>query len=187
MLYGIKNYFITVNYLKEQIEKHFEEKKSEFNISCVREPNYLGTIGSVKFINNFCNDVVLIMNSDLFTNINYEEFYIHFIENNADMSVVVIPYSVSVPYGIFNIEGRDIKGIQEKPTYNYYANAGVYLVKKELLNLIPENIYLDATNFIELLIKENRKVIRFPHTGYWIDIGKKEEYQKALDIAKHLL
>jgi NDP-sugar pyrophosphorylase family protein len=184
--FGVDNIFVTVNYLREQIEEHFEKSVDGIKIQCVREPQYLGTIGSVLYITSFKHDTVLIMNSDLFTNLDYEELYLHFQDNNADMSIVGIPYTISVPYGIFDLEEDNIQGIKEKPSYNYYANAGIYLIKRELLNLIPENTFFDATDLIELLIANNYKVIRFPHTGYWIDIGKPEDYNKAKDLIKHI-
>lgn len=184
--YGVNNIAVTVNYLGEQIEEHFSKPIKGVNVNCVREPKFLGTIGSIKFVKEFYNDTVLVMNSDLFTNINYEDFFLHFKEHDADMSVAAIPYTVSVPYGIFDLEGRNIQGLIEKPTYNYYANAGIYLIKRNLLEEIPDDTFFNATDFIELLIKEKRKVIRFPITGYWIDIGKHEEYNKAQDLVKHL-
>ncbi len=184
--YGVENISVTVNYLKEQIEEHFESERNGIKIQCVREPKYLGTIGSVKFVDNFKNDCVLVMNSDLFTNINYEDFYLHFVNHDADMSVGAVPYSVNVPYGIFELNGRDIQGVLEKPTYNYYANAGIYLIKRNLLDLIPDDAFFNATDFIEALIEKKYKVIRFPLTGYWIDIGKHEDYKKAQDLVKHL-
>ncbi len=184
--YGVENISVTVNYLKEQIEEHFESERNGIKIQCVREPKYLGTIGSVKFVDNFKNDCVLVMNSDLFTNINYEDFYLHFVNHDADMSVGAVPYSVNVPYGIFELNGRDIQGVLEKPTYNYYANAGIYLIKRKLLDLIPDDAFFDATDFIEALIEKRHKVIRFPLTGYWIDIGKHEDYKKAQELVKHM-
>jgi len=184
--FGIKNISVTVNYLKEQIEEHFQSLREGVKINCVREPNFLGTIGSVKLIDTFQNDYILVMNSDLFTNINYEDFYLHCLEHEADMSVVSVPYSINVPYGIFELDGRYIKGISEKPTYNYYANAGIYLIKKSLLNLIPDDVCYNATDLIELLIKKEYKVIRFPLMGYWIDIGKHEDYKKVQELIKHI-
>ena len=184
--YGVENISVTVNYLKEQIEEHFESERNGILVQCVREPKYLGTIGSVKFVENLQNDTVLVMNSDLFTNINYEDFYLHFKNHDADMSVGAVPYSVNVPYGIFELENREIKGVHEKPTYNYYANAGIYLIKRKLLDLIPDDAFFNATDFIEALIKNGNKVIRFPLTGYWIDIGKHEDYKKAQELVKHL-
>ena len=184
--FGVSHISVTTNYLGEQIEKHFEEARKEVKVNCVREPQYLGTIGSIKFVETFYNDTILLMNSDLFTNINFEDFYLHFKRNNADMSVAAIPYSISVPYGIFELEERTIKGVKEKPTYNYYANSGIYLIKRKLLDLIPDGVFFNATDFMEMLIREGYNVIRFPLVGYWIDIGKHEDYKKAQEFVKHL-
>ena len=184
--YGMENISVTVNYLGEQLVEHYKGKRNNIQIKCVREPNFLGTMGSVKFVDSFVNDTVLVMNSDLFTNIDYEDFYLHFLENNAGMSVAAVPYSVNVPYGIFELTGRDIQGVKEKPTYNYNANAGKYIIKKMLLDLIPDNVFYNATDFIDTLIAKQFKIIRYPLTGYWIDIGKHEDYQKAQDLVKHL-
>ena len=185
--YGIKHISVTVNYLGEQLEEHFREPHKEVQVQTVREPKFLGTIGSIKFVKEFYNDTVLVMNSDLFTNINYEDFYLHFKEHDADMSVAAVPYSVSIPYGILDLEGRrDIKGLIEKPTYDYYANAGIYLIKKSAFDLIPENTFFNATDLIEALIAAGRKVVRFPLNGTWIDIGNPQEYKRANDLVMHI-
>lgn len=184
--YGVKNISVTVNYLGEQLENHFATPRGEVKVQTVREPKYLGTIGSIKFVKEFYNDTILVMNSDLFTNINYEDFYLHFKEHNAEMSVAAVPYTVSVPYGIFDLEGRDIQGLIEKPTYNHYANAGIYLIKRRAIDEIPDETFFNATDLIEKLIAERKKVIRFPLNGTWIDIGNPQEYQKANELVKHI-
>ena len=135
----------------------------------------------------FFNDTILVMNSDLFTNINYEAFFLHFKEHDADMSVAAVPYSIRVPYGIFQIAGkRDIKGIIEKPTYDYYANAGIYLIKKTALSFIPDNTVFHSTDLMERLIEAGKRVIRFPLNGTWIDIGNPQEYKRANEMVGHL-
>lgn len=184
--YGVKHISVTVNYLKEQIEEHFAEPRGELKVNTVREPKFLGTIGSIRFVKEFFNDTVLVMNSDLFTNINYEDFYLHFKEHDAEMSVAAVPYTVSVPYGIFDLDGRIIQGLIEKPTYNYYANAGVYLIKRRVLDEIPEDTFFNATDLIEKLIDEGKTIVRFPLNGTWIDIGNPQEYQKANELVKHI-
>lgn len=185
--YGVQHISVTVNYLKEQLEEHFAEPHCGVQVQTVREPKFLGTIGSIKFVKNFFNDTVLVMNSDLFTNINDEDFYLHFKEHDADMSVAAVPYTVNIPYGILDLEERrNIKGLIEKPTYDYYANAGIYLIKKSALDLIPEDTFFNATDLIEALIAAGRKVIRFPLNGTWIDIGNPQEYKRANDMVKHL-
>ena len=184
--YGVKHITVTVNYLGEQLEEHFLDPRMDVQVRTVREPKFLGTIGSIKFVKDFYNDAVLVMNSDLFTNINYEEFYIHFKEHDAEMSVAAVPYTVSVPYGIFDLQGRNIQGLIEKPTYNYFANAGIYLIKRSAVDEIPDDTFFNATDLIEKLISEGKRVIRFPLNGTWIDIGNPQEYQKANELVKHL-
>ena len=183
---GVKHINVTVNYLGEQLEEHFKDPKDDIQVQTVREPKFLGTIGSIRFVKEFYNDTILVMNSDLFTNINYEDFYLHFKEHDAEMSVAAVPYTVSVPYGIFDLEGREIQGLIEKPTYNYYANAGIYLIKRSALYEIPEDTFFNATDLIKELIAEGKKVIRFPLNGTWIDIGNPQEYQKANELVKHM-
>ncbi len=184
--YGVEDIYVTTNYLAEQIEKHFEKKRDNIKIKCFREEKYLGTIASIKLIPFIKNDDVLVMNSDLFTNIDFEEFYRYFKENNADMSVAAVPYSVSIPYGIFDLDGKKINAIKEKPTYNHYVNAGIYIIKRNLLELIPDNTFYDATDFINLLTSRGKSVIRYPLVGYWVDIGKHEDYKKVWDLVKHI-
>lgn len=183
---GVKHISVTVNYLHEQLEEHFAEPKNGVKIDCIKEPQFLGTMGATQFVTKFYNDVVLVMNSDLFTNIDYEDFYLHFMEHNADMSVAAVPYSISVPYGIFELDGRNIKGVKEKPVYNYFANAGIYLIKRELLDAMPKNTFYNATDLMNDAVTAGKTVIRYPITGYWLDIGSHEEYKKANELVKHI-
>ena len=184
--YGIQHINVTVNYLHEQIEAHYQKPRNGVQIRTFREPKFLGTIGSIRFVDSYYHDTILVMNSDLFTNINYEDFYLHFKQNNAEMSVAAVPYNVSIPYGILNLEGRDIQGLVEKPKYTYYANAGIYLIKRQVIDEIPQDTFFNATDLIEKLIAKGKKVIRYPLNGTWIDIGNPQEYQKAQDLVKHL-
>lgn len=182
--YGVEHISVTVNYLAEQLEEHYKEPHEGVQVECVREPKFLGTMGAVRLVKKFHNDVVLVMNSDLFTDIDFEDMYLHFIENKADMSIAAVPYTVSIPFGICDLEGQYVRGIVEKPTYNYYANAGIYMIRRNVIDRIPEGEFFNATDLIDLLARGTNNVIRYPLKGTWIDIGTLSEYQKAKDIAK---
>lgn len=186
ILYGVQHINVTINYLGEQIETHFATPRDGVQVRTFREPKFLGTIGSIKFIDTFYNDTVLVMNSDLFTNIDYEDFFLHFQMNDAEMSVAAVPYNVSIELGILDLDGRNIKGLIEKPKYNYYANAGIYLIKKRALAEIPKDTFFHATHLVEKLIAQGKKVIRYPLNGTWIDIGTQQEYLRAKELVKHL-
>lgn len=184
--YGVQHVNVTVNYLGEQLEEHFATPRKGVQVRTFREPKFLGTIGSIRFVDNFYNDTVLVMNSDLFTNIDYEDFFLHFQMHDAEMSVAAVPYNISIELGILDLDGRNIKGLIEKPKYNYYANAGIYLIKKRALTEIPEDTFFHATHLVEKLIALDKKVIRYPLNGTWIDIGTPQEYERAKELVKHL-
>lgn len=184
---GMKNIHVTVNYLKDKIIDHFREPFAKgVKVNCVAEKEFYGTIGALKLVEDFHSDTILVMNSDLLTDIDYEDFYLHFKQYDADMSAAAIPYTVSVPYGIFELDGRNILGVKEKPTYSLYANAGIYLIKKEVLHFIPDNEVFNATDLITRLAENGGKVIRYPLTSLWIDIGTPDEFRKAQEIVRHI-
>ena len=185
--YGITQQHITVNYLGKQIEnycKQYPNQNIDFDI--VYEPEMLGTAGALRLIKHFENDTILLMNSDLLTNIDYEDFYKTFIEKNADMLVASIPYEVNLPYAIFESEGRQVKSLKEKPNYTYYANAGIYLFKKDLLDLVPENGAYNATDFMEDVMTKGFNLLHYPIREYWLDIGKHVDFEKAQKDIAHI-
>ncbi len=184
--FGITNQHITVNYLSEQIEAFCKDYHSEINFNLVHEPKLLGTAGALSLIDNFKNDTILLMNSDLLTNIDYEDFYKTFIDKGADMLVASIPYEVNLPYAVFEADERKVKSLKEKPSFTYYANAGIYLFKKELLNFVPKNKEYNATDFMEDIIAKANQLIHYPIRAYWLDIGKHNDFDKAQKDIAHI-
>jgi dTDP-glucose pyrophosphorylase len=178
--YGINNYWFSVNYLGDQIENYFKNgAQKNISINYVWENNPLGTIGAVSKIKDFKNDYILITNSDILTNLNYERFFLDFLNQDADFSVVTVPYNVSIPYAVLETESNNVKSFIEKPKYTYYSNGGIYLIKKSILKYIPKNEFFNATDLMELMIKKNKKIISFPLSDYWLDVGNHEDFNKA--------
>jgi dTDP-glucose pyrophosphorylase len=179
-LFGIDDFWVSVKYLGEQIESYFGAgKQKNISIEYVWENEPLGTIGAVSQIENFKHDYVLVTNSDLLTNIDYEQFFLEFIKEEADLAVLTIPYQVSIPYAVLETNDGQVKSFKEKPTYTYYSNGGIYLMKREMLHFIPKGKFYNATDLMEDLIQKNHKVISFPFSGYWLDVGKHEDFEKA--------
>ena len=185
--YGINNFWISINYLGNQIKEHFGNGNSRnVKIEYVDEDFPLGTIGAVRKINDFKHDYVMVTNSDILTNLNYEDFFKDFIEKDADMSVVTIPYDVKIPYAVMETEKDNVLSFIEKPTYTYYSNGGIYLIKKSILKNIPENTLFNSTDLMELLLEKKLKLISYPMHNYWLDIGKPNDYLKAQNDIKHI-
>lgn len=176
---GVRRIFVTVNYLAGQIEEHFASRDSRATIRCIREPKKLGTIGAVAFIDSLKADNVLVMNSDLLTTIDFEGMYLHHIRTKAGITMAAVPYNVAVPFALMNLSDGRVKSLQEKPTFNYFANAGVYLIKRSLLSRIVKGERLDAPDFISSVIDGGGEVGCYPIEGTWVDIGSPNDYSYA--------
>lgn len=185
--YGVENITISLKYLGQQLIDHFGDGSSRGSrIGYVTEDEPLGTLGAVSLVPSFAHDTVLVMNSDLLTDIDFEDFFRAFQTADADMAVATIPYQVNIPYAVLETENGHIRSFKEKPTYTYYSNAGIYLLKRSALARIPQNGFYNATDLMEALIAEGGRVVSFPMLGYWLDIGKPDDYRKAQEDVKHL-
>lgn len=185
--FGIENIQISVNYLGNMIGDYFGDGKSKgISISYVEEKTKMGTIGAVSIAREFINGYVLIMNSDLLTNIDFEDFFNEFQSADADMSVATIPYSVTIPYAVLDTKEGLVKGLKEKPSITYQSNAGIYLIKREHLSRVPKESFYNATDLMEEMIDSGLKVVYYPILDYWLDIGKPDDFSKAETDIKHI-
>lgn len=182
--YGIDDIWISVRYLGEQLVNYFlDGSEKALRINYVWEKNALGTAGALALVDNFIHEHVLMMNSDLLTNIDFEDLFLFFEEQQADFAVACIPYQINIPYAVMETQEKIVTGFKEKPTYTHYSNAGIYLMKKQVLEFIPKNHPFNATDLMDLLIHNNKKVVAYPLVGYWLDIGKHDDFRKAqIDI-----
>lgn len=185
---GVKNIFLSINYLGEQLIEYFGNGSNEgLNIRYVKENKPLGTIGSILLVDSFEHDDIIVMNSDLLTNIDFADFYNLFKAKDADMAVATTSYQVDIPYAILEVNAfNQVKSLKEKPRYTYYSNAGIYILKKSILSMIPKDTFFDSTDLMDKLIEMNLKLITYPINGYWLDIGKHEDFAKAQEDIKHI-
>ncbi|OGV20687.1 MAG: hypothetical protein A2X47_09230 [Lentisphaerae bacterium GWF2_38_69] len=188
MTYGIKNFYISVNHLKEDIIRYLDNayQGKDILIKYIEEHDPLGTIGSVRMVDGYENEDILVINSDLLTNIDFEDFYVTYKEHNDDMAVATFNIKVDVPYAVFETTDKRIDSFVEKPTYIYYSNAGIYLFKSEHVKFIPKGQKYDAIDLIKTLIDNGKKATHFPIRGYWLDIGTPENYHKAQDDIRYI-
>lgn len=186
---GISDIYVTTRYLAEQIEEHFSIPVAGVDVRCVCENEPLGTIGAVTLTNVADNDGnTLVMNSDLLTTISFEDMYLLHKEREADITIAVIPYQLSVPYAVLTLDPDDetaVRGIEEKPSYSYYANAGIYIFNNRILRTLVPSIHCDATDLIDRAINSGAKVTYFPIKGTWIDVGSPVDFRQAGELMRH--
>ncbi|MDR2646017.1 MAG: NTP transferase domain-containing protein [Holosporaceae bacterium] len=184
--YGVKNFYISVNYMKECIKEYIHKHYDKLNIEWIEEDKFLGTIGSIKLVKQFVHNDILLMNADILTNINLDDFYYNYKETKSDMLVATFDTKVEIPYAVLRINGRRVESFVEKPTYTYYSNAGIYLLNRNCIDLMPNDKIFDATDLMDLAIKSNKYVCHFPILGYWLDVGTVQNYFKAKEDIKYV-
>jgi len=185
--YGIKTVEISINYLGHKLIEEFGNgEKLNLSISYITEDKPLGTIGSVNNSTYSGNYDFIIQNSDLLCDVDMEQMYLYFKQQQADFLVLSVPYAVNIPFAVLRNEGLMVKELQEKPTYNYYCNGGIYFIKKDVLQHIPAGTFYNTTDLMDFLILNNYRVLDYKHHGYWLDIGSHSDFNKAQNDIKEL-
>lgn len=172
MSFGFVNFYISINYLGKKIKKYLEKyKKRGLIINFIEEKRVLGTAGSLSsFYENKKNHPFLITNADLITNLDYNEILNFHIENKADATVGIKTMYYRNPYGVVKINNIYLSKIEEKPTYEFNVNAGIYVFNPGILKKIKKNKYLDIPDFLNILINEKKKILIFPIYENWKDL-----------------
>ncbi|MDR1475658.1 MAG: NTP transferase domain-containing protein [Holosporales bacterium] len=184
--YGVNNFYISVNHMRDCIKEYLNNNYKHVNIQCIEEDKPLGTIGSARLVEKFNNEDVLIMNADILTSISFDDFFYEYKETKRDLLIATSGAKIDIPYAVLNVCNGTVSSLTEKPTYTYCSSAGIYLTNKEHLNAILKNQRFDATDFICLMLESKKNVGHFPIMGYWIDIGTPQNYAKAKNEIKYV-
>ena len=180
--FGFDNFYISVNYLKDQIINYFGDgNKWGVKINYLFEEKPLGTAGSLTLIpeDENLNNSILVLNGDIITNLDLALFTEFHEKHNADMTIAAKHSSYTIPYGVINTSGLELEKIVEKPTYNFLVSAGIYIIKPFILKYIKKNTFFDMPDLVSVIKGKNSKVITFPIHEYWLDVGRPETLEKV--------
>ncbi|NQU17113.1 MAG: NTP transferase domain-containing protein [Candidatus Saganbacteria bacterium] len=181
--YGISEFFVSINHKARMIKSYFEDSNNKYKISYIEEDRPLGTAGSLRLIKNKVENQFLVTNCDIILKADCAEIIQSHKNNGYDMTLIVSCRHYKVPYGVCEIEnGGVLRHINEKPEYDLLVNTGVYVMNKELLDIIPKNVIFNMNDLVNRAMKKGFKVGVFPISeDSWIDIGQWEEYHKATE------
>jgi dTDP-glucose pyrophosphorylase/predicted transcriptional regulator len=182
---GIRQVNLTTHYLPERISDHFGNGE-DFGVKLeyFREDHPLGTAGGLKLLDR-PDGPLLVMNGDILTGVSFQEMFDYHRKHAAEITVGVRKYEVKVPFGVVECEDVRVKQLQEKPSLNFFINAGMYLLEPSAWDLIPEGRHFDMTDLIQQLLDMGRPVVSFPIMEYWLDIGQPSDYERAQDDYKN--
>lgn len=179
--YNFNDFFISVNYIPEQIMNYFGSGKAfNVNIQYLLENKRLGTAGCLSLINETMTEPFFLMNSDILTNIDFEKMLDFHIKNDFEITIATVEHNTTIPYGVLqtNVFGK-IESIKEKPIISSKISGGVYVLNPDLIDLIPKDTFFDITSLFDILLKQNRKIGAFEINEYWIDVGSPENFHQA--------
>jgi NDP-sugar pyrophosphorylase family protein len=179
--FGIQKIYISVGHLSNQIID-FLGDGGELGISIeyIHETVPMGSIGALTLKTNWEYDTFLVLNGDIFTNFDANDFISTFFKKKVDMSVLTFQNDIDIPWGVLNINSKgEITKLVEKPKYTIPINAGIYLFNRYILNLLPSSSPMEGWELMQLALSRKHKIIGIPLDGYWIDIGTTETLLKA--------
>lgn len=183
---GFYEFYISVNYLGDKIKAYFGDGRSMgCRIQYLDEDQRLGTAGALSLIQEKLEHPLIVMNGDLLTGTNFENF-IEFHESADALATMAIrEYNFQVPFGVVDVDGQTLTGISEKPKQKFFVNAGMYVLSPEAIAQIPKGVFFDMPTLFQNLMDANQKTSAFPVREYWLDIGSPQQLKQAQQEYSH--
>jgi dTDP-glucose pyrophosphorylase len=178
---GFHKFYISTHYLPEKIRDYFKDG-SQWNVSIkyVHEESPLGTGGALGLLPKDIGDFpIIMMNGDLLTKVDFGKLLSYHKSQKAVATMCVREYEFQVPYGVIEIANSKINSMIEKPTYRFFVNAGIYVVEKSVVDLVGLNQKIDMPTLLDEQVQKGSNIAAFPIHEYWLDIGKKMDFEKA--------
>lgn len=177
---GFRHIWLAVNYLGEQIEEYFGNgTKMGVELRYLRENKRMGTAGALSLLPEVPDNPVLVTNADLLATVNYAEMLESHVQSEALATMAVREYEYQIPYGVVRTAEDRIAKLEEKPVHQTLVNAGIYALSPAAVRRVPKDAFFDMPDLFSALLAE-RKAVRYHRIdGYWLDIGRYEDYDKA--------
>jgi len=185
--FGFYKIELAVGHMASIIEAYFQDgEKYGLNIRYHFEDKPLGTAGPLVLIPNLA-DNFLVMNSDDLTDLDYRDFFNYHLDNKAAITIAMYTKKQQISLGVLEVDKQNqLTNYIEKPTFNFQVSMGIYAFRKQALEYIPRSSYFDFPDLIKIMLQNGEKVACYQHDGYWLDIGRPEDYEEANNIIKTL-
>lgn len=179
--HGFKDVTLAVGHLAELVMAYCGDgSKFGIKIGYSREDEPLGTAGPISLIPDL-NDTFLVMNGDLLSTLDYSAMWKHHQERGAIATLASYRRDIKIDLGVIESQDGWVKDYIEKPTYHYGVSTGIYIFEPGILNYIERGSHLDLPELVLRLLRSDQKVNLFNFDGYWLDIGRHDDYDTAME------
>lgn len=180
--HGFAHITMAVNHQAEIIKAFFNNgAKWGIKIDYSLEEKPLSTMGPLKLIRDLPEDF-LVMNGDVLTDLNYAEFFDYHVKARNNFTISAKMREQLIDYGVLESDATGkLCGFKEKPKHRYEVSMGVYMVNRKVMDFIPRDTSYGFDNLMLDLVAANQPASVRRHDGYWLDIGRPDDYAQAID------
>ena len=172
--FGLHQFIISINYKASEIKKAFKDYN---NIRFIEEKRPLGTAGSIGLIKKLNHDFIVI-NGDIITNLNISELFEFHEKHKCDITICSKILKNQLRYGVIKVNKKnELEKIEEKPIQDNVVNAGIYLCKPKVIDLIPKNKFFNMTDLLHKALDKKFKCKVYLIEEFWMDIGTPSDYE----------
>lgn len=182
MDYGCIDFYLSLNYKSNIIKAYFNDFEHQYKIAYIEEELPLGTAGSLHLLKSHIKKTFFLSNCDILIEADYADIFKFHQEKKNKITLVSSMKNFMVPYGVCEIEnGGILKGIKEKPEFDFFVNTGMYVLDKAVLEDIPKNKFYNMTDLIGDYLKKDERIGVYPVSEKsWLDMGQFEVLQEML-------
>ncbi|MGA8572966.1 MAG: sugar phosphate nucleotidyltransferase [Desulfobaccales bacterium] len=185
--HGFRHITLAVGYMADLIRAYFGDgAKFGVQLDYSYEAQPLGTVGPLALIDDL-DDTFLVMNADVLTDFNYQDFLNFHKAHGGVATIGAYQRQVIIDLGVIKADGdHRVQSYVEKPTVSHLVSMGVYVFEPQILSYIRGKGYLDFPDLVSILLREGQQVWYLPHNGYWLDIGRHDDYAQAAEQFENL-
>ena len=179
--YGFNHITITVNHMAEIIKAFFGDgSRWNIKIDYTSEAKQLSTMGPLTLVRELPENF-LVMNGDVLTDLDLNDFYCTHIKNSNDFTIASSKRFDKIDYGVLvKNESNKLIRFDEKPSYEFMVSMGIYMVNRRVVDYIPQDTFFGFDHLMNLLIEKSEYPSIYEYNGYWLDIGRPDDYEKAI-------
>lgn len=179
---GIDEVIMTVGYLAELIRTFFQDgRRMGLQIRYSFEDHPLGTAGPLSLLYGL-DETFLVMNGDVLTTLAFCELIEYHRSHNAIATIAANDRKTRIDFGVIQTNhDYEVVGYIEKPTYDFYVSMGIYVFEPRVLSYIPHCEYMDFPDLVLKMIGAGERVMSYPYQGYWMDLGRVSDYERAVN------
>ena len=185
---GVARVTMAVSHLAHLIQAYFGDgSRWGLEIDYSLEDKPLSTIAPLTLIDDL-PERFFVMNGDVLTDLDFRDLYRRHEQTDADVTVATFERDTRIDFGVLHTdeEGR-VVGFEEKPSYHFSVSMGVYVMSRRLLDVVPAGEPFGFDDLMVACIEGSRRAMTYPHRGYWLDIGRPDDYAEANEKIDELL